>query len=216
MKFATVSIAVVDDHTLFREGLIKLLGEYNHLKVLFDARNGVDMQQKMEQGNIPDVLLLDINMPLMDGPDTLDWINARYPQIKTLALSMYEDDMNIIRMVRKGARGYILKESTASELMHAIDYVFNHEYFINDLLSGRLIKEVNSDSKPKNNLTARETIFLQMCCSELTYKEIADQMSVSPRTVDGYRDQLLEKLNLKSRVGLVLYAIKNGIYKESQ
>jgi DNA-binding NarL/FixJ family response regulator len=134
-----------------------------------------------------------------------------------LALSMYEDDVNIIKMLRKGAGGYVLKECNADELVRAIQSITDTSYYINELVTGKLIRSVQNENEKEGTvparpiLSAREVEFLKLCCSECTYKEIADQMNISPRTVDGYREALFEKLELKSRTGLVLYCIKNNI-----
>lgn len=208
MENKTITVAVVDDHTLFRDGLINLLSEYKHLEILFGAKNGLDLRDKMVLRGVPDIILLDINMPVIDGPESLEWLKQNYPTVRALALSMYEDDVNIIRMLRKGAGGYILKESTAQELVRAIEAVYENDFFVNELVSGKLLK-LSQLKEDGNALLNREIEFLKLCCSEMTYKEIAEQMKVSPRTVDGYRDQLFEKLHIKSRTGLVLYAIKN-------
>lgn len=127
---------------------------------------------------------------------------------------MYEDDKNIIGMLKRGADGYILKECNAAELVRAITTTIETGYYINELVTGRLIRTIKDGAKSKTDvLSGREKEFLVLCCSELTYKEIADKMFVSHRTIDGYRDSLFEKLNIKSRTGLVLFAIKNGYFK---
>jgi DNA-binding NarL/FixJ family response regulator len=156
-------------------------------------------------------------MPEMDGYDTAQWLKENHPDIKVLALSMYDNENSIIRMLKAGAKGYILKDCEPSELKAAIDAVVSKGYYYSDLVSGKLIHAINkiedsgSDTNTLANLNDRETDFLKYACTELTYKEIADKMFVSPRTIDGYRDALFEKLHVKTRVGLVMYAIKNGI-----
>jgi len=125
---------------------------------------------------------------------------------------MFEDDNAVIRMIKSGAGGYILKESKPRELLEAIKTIFSKGVFINEMVSGKLLRSV-SNLEEKPGLTKKELEFLKLCCSELTYKEIADQLFVSPRTVDNYRESLFQKLELKSRTGLVLYAIQNEIFK---
>ncbi len=210
-----IKVAIVDDHTLFRDGLINLLIEHEQIKPVFKAANGIEMREKIEVSDLPDIILMDINMPGMNGHEATRWLRKTYPQIHVLALSMYEDDKNIIDMLKAGADGYILKECNAAELVRAITSIINEGYYFNELVSGRLIRSIKSDTHPENTtapLSEREKEFLILCCSELTYKEIAEKMFVSPRTVDGYRDSLFEKLDLKSRTGLVLYSIKNGLF----
>ena len=132
---------------------------------------------------------------------------------------MYDNENSIIRMLKCGAKGYILKDSEPAELKAAIDAVLTKGYYYSDLVSGKLIHAINkiddegSDINTVSNLSERETDFLKYACTEMTYKEIADKMFVSPRTIDGYRDTLFEKLNVKTRVGLVIYTIKNGIFQ---
>ena len=210
------TIVLTDDHTLLRNGLAALVKSLGHT-VLFEADNGKDFIKKLDKNNLPEMVLLDINMPEMDGYETAQWIKNNCPQIKVLALSMYDNEASIIRMLKSGAKGYILKDSEPAELKAAIDAILNKGYYYSDLVSGKLIHAINkiddegSDTNTVNNLNERETGFLKYACTELTYKEIADKMFVSPRTIDGYRDALFEKLHVKTRVGLVMYAIKNGV-----
>lgn len=211
MEKEQIHIAIVDDHTLFRNGVASLMGEFEELKVVFEAENGEQMQQMLVKHPVPHVILMDINMPVMNGYDATRWLKDKYPQIKVLALSMFEDDKAVIRMIKSGASGYVLKESRPRDLLEAIKTIAEKGVYINDLVSGKLIRSVSApDDAPA--LTQKELEFLKLCCSELTYKEIADQMYVSPRTVDNYRESLFQKLNIKSRTGLVLYAIQNEIF----
>jgi len=211
METDKISIAIVDDHTLFRNGVAALMGEFDELGVTFEAENGEQMQQALRKHPAPDVMLMDINMPVMDGYDATAWLKKNYPAVRVLALSMFEDDQAVIKMIRCGASGYVLKESRPRELLEAIKSIHTKGVYINEMVSGKLIRSVIDDEKVE--FTAKELDFLKYCCSELTYKEIADKMYVSPRTVDNYREALFEKLNLKSRTGLVLYAIQNQIFK---
>lgn len=206
-----ISIAIVDDHTLFRIGLAGLLAEFEELQVIFQAENGEQMQQMLQRHPLPDVVLMDINMPVMDGYAATKWLKEKYPQVKILALSMFEEDRAVIRMIRSGASGYVLKESKPRELLHAICTLHQKGVFINEMVSGKLMRSVNEEDGP--GLSKKEFEFLRLCCSELTYKEMADKMFVSPRTVDNYRESLFQKLNVKTRTGLVLYAIQNEIFK---
>jgi two-component system, NarL family, invasion response regulator UvrY len=210
------NIVLTDDHVLLRNGLAALVQSLGHT-VLFEADNGKNFISKLDKNNCPDLVLMDINMPEMDGYDTTQWIKTNYPDIKVLALSMYDNENAIIRMLKCGAKGYILKDSEPAELKAAIDALLTKGYYYSDLVSGKLIHAINkiddegSNVNTVNNLNERETAFLKYACTELTYKEIADKMFVSPRTIDGYRDGLFEKLHIKTRVGLVMYAIKNGV-----
>ena len=205
-------IALVDDHTLFRSGLASLLSEFEELEIVFEATNGADLQSKIKKHEDVQLILMDINMPVMDGFATTKWMKENYPKVYILALSMFEDEKSIINMIKAGANGYMLKESKSSELLIAIKTMIERGFYVNELVSGRLLASVKND-EAKNILTDKELTFLQHCASELTYKEIAGLMNVSPRTVDNYRESLFAKLNLKSRTGLVVYGIKNGLIK---
>jgi DNA-binding NarL/FixJ family response regulator len=211
MQTDKILIAIVDDHTLFRSGVGGLLSEFDELNVVFEAGNGHLMQQMLLKCPLPHVILMDINMPVMDGYDATRWLKEKYPQIKVLALSMFEDDKAVIKMIKCGASGYVLKESKPKEVLDAIKTIHTKGVYINDLVSGKLIRSVTEEENTPG-FTKKELEFLKLCCSELTYKEIADKMFVSPRTVDNYREALFQKLNLKSRTGLVLYAIQNEVY----
>jgi DNA-binding NarL/FixJ family response regulator len=205
------NIALVDDHVLMRKGLANLLQDLEH-QVLFEADNGKDFLDKLKDHTSPELVLMDINMPQMDGYETALEIKQSYPDIRVLALSMYDDELAIIKMLRNGARGYVLKDCEPKELKAAIKAVLEKGFYYSELVSGYLIRTINNPDDI-SRLSTREIEFLKLCCTEMTYKEIADKMCLSPRTVDGYRDELFRKLCIKSRVGLVMFAIKNGIVK---
>jgi len=211
MENNKIHIAIVDDHTLFRNGVAALMAEFDELQVIFEAENGQQMQQALSKHKQPDVILMDINMPVMDGYASTKWVKQNYPKVRVLALSMFEDDKAVIQMIKCGAGGYVLKESRPRELLEAIRAIHEKGVYINEMVSGKLLRSV-ADKDDAPDISKKELEFLRLCCSELTYKEIADQMFVSPRTVDNYREALFLKLNLKSRSGLVLYAIQNGIF----
>jgi DNA-binding NarL/FixJ family response regulator len=206
-----INIAIVDDHALFRSGVASLMAEFDELEVVFEAENGQQLQQAIVKHTPPDVILMDINMPVMDGYASAKWVKQNYPKVRVLALSMFEEDKAVIQMIRCGAGGYVLKESRPRELLEAIKAIHEKGVYINEMVSGKLLRSV-TDKDDLPEISKKELQFLKLCCSELTYKEIADQMFVSPRTVDNYREALFLKLNLKSRTGLVLYAIQNGIF----
>ena len=209
-----ISIVIVDDHALFRSGVANLLSEFDEINVLFQASSGKDLQQKLSADDLPDIILMDITMPLMDGYEATKWITTLYPGISVLALSMFDDEKSIINMLKAGACGYLLKESNPSDLLEAIKITKEKGLFINENVSGRMLMSLRNESKVSTagtKLSNREMEFLQYCSTELTYKEIADRMNVSPRTVDNYRESLFAKLNIKSRTGLVVYGIKNSL-----
>ena len=209
-------IVLTDDHSLLRNGLAELVKSQGHT-VLFEADNGNDFIAKLDVKLLPNLVLMDINMPEMDGFETTQWLKQNHPDVHVLALSMYDNETSIIRMLKCGAKGYILKDSEPAELKTAIDDIISKGFYYSDLVSGKLMHAINHMDDDGDGLKSlvplndRETDFLKYACTELTYKEIADKMFVSPRTIDGYRDALFEKLKLKTRVGLVMYAIKNGI-----
>ena len=211
----TIKVALVDDHVLLRNGLAGLVNSFDGYEALFEANNGSDFQKKIKEDNLPDMVLMDINMPEMDGYATAQWLKQTYPLIKVLALSMYDNENSIIRMFKAGAKGYILKDSEPNELKAALDSITNRGYYYSELVTGKLIHSINKSDDDAvsnaNKLTEREVDFLKLACSEMTYKEIASQMHLSPRTIYGYRDALFEKLNIKTRTGLAIYAIKNGL-----
>ncbi len=211
MEAEKIRIAIVDDHTLFRNGVASLMSEFPDLQVVFEAENGQQMQAALAKHPAPDVVLMDINMPVMDGYEATAWLRKNYPGSKVLALSMFEDDLAVIKMIKSGASGYVLKESKPRDLLEAIKTIYTKGLYINELVSGKLIRSMGDDDEI--DISKKELDFLKYCCSELTYKEIADKMNVSPRTVDNYREALFLKLNLKSRTGLVLYAIQNQVFK---
>ncbi len=210
-------IAIVDDHTMFRKGLINLINLFPNYSVLFDASNGKDFITQLNPKHLPDIVLMDITMPVMDGYATAEWLQTNYPEIKILALSTMDSETAIIKMIKSGAKGYVLKDADPSELKYAFDEVLSQGYFYNELITRKVMQAVNNLLDTKNplaafaKLTERELEFLKYACTEMSYKEIADKMFVSVRTVEGYRDALCEKLDLKSRVGLAIYAIKNQI-----
>jgi two-component system, NarL family, invasion response regulator UvrY len=211
------TIALADDHTVMRNGLATLLKSLDYA-ILFEADNGQDFINKINMGQVPDVALLDINMPKMDGYDTAAWLKQNFPDVKVLALSMYNDEAAIIRMLKNGARGYVLKDSDISDVRLAIESVMIKGYYHSDLVTGKLIHSINHFDAPAHSsikellkLNDKEIEFLKWACTEMSYKEIAAKMFLSPRTVEGYRDALFEKLDVRTRVGLVLFAIKNNI-----
>jgi DNA-binding NarL/FixJ family response regulator len=211
-----ILVGIVDDHTMFRQGIRSILSENEAIKIVFDAPNGSIMKEKIATNPLPHVVLMDITMPQVNGYDATRWLKQNHPSVKVLALSMFEEDEPIIRMLKCGAGGYILKESTAADLVFAIKTIAEHDYFLNNLVTGKLIRSLQEEINAPNvvsDLTANEIRFLELCCAEFTYKEIAGKMNLSVHTIDNYRDALFEKLELKSRTGLVLFALKNNIVR---
>jgi len=213
----TAKIVLVDDHVLLRNGLAALVTSLGYT-VMYECSNGRQLIEKLTNHNDPDLVLMDINMPELDGFETTLWLKKNHPLINVLALSMYDNESSIIRMIKNGAKGYILKDTDPAELKQAISSVISKGFYYSDLVSGRLIRAIRDDEdndydnkKAVLGLNEKEIEFLKFAATEMTYKEIAQQMHLSPRTIDGYRDQLFQKLNVVSRVGLVVFAVKNGI-----
>ncbi|HTI60333.1 response regulator transcription factor [Mucilaginibacter sp.] len=207
---APIQIALVDDHRLFRSGIAYLINNFHRYSVLFEAGDGEEMIKKIQSKLKPDIILLDISMPKMDGISTARWLRTNHPDIKIIVLSMFEDAEKVLTMVRMGVKGYLLKDSEPVDFEDALMKVANDEIYYPDFVTRHLVHNINIDFTLAK-LNSREIEFLKLSATELTYKEIAEHMCISSRTVDGYRDQLFEKLQIKSRIGLVLYAIKNKL-----
>jgi two-component system, NarL family, invasion response regulator UvrY len=210
-------VVLVDDHVLLRNGLASLIRGFGEYEVLFEACGGKDLIRQLQNNRLPDIILLDINMPEMDGYDTACWLRRNFPEIKVLALSMYDTDSAIVRMLKNGAKGYVLKDIDAGVLKVALDSVLEKGFYYTDMVTGKLIHTISTLDDPEMRmrrllaLNERELEFMKLVCTEWTYKEIADRMYLSPRTIDGYRDALFEKLNVRTRVGLAMYAVRSGI-----
>ncbi len=206
-------IVIVDDHLLFASSLEKLIHTFGGFKVLYKAGNGAELQEHFELNKPkPDIILLDVNMPVMNGLETVVWLTETHPNIKVLVLSMEDDEDHILKMIRSGAKGYLLKDIDPENLKHALLEVLQKGFYYTEKINEILLDIVQGKGKPseKSLLKENEITFLKLACTEKTYKEIADIMCLSPKTIDGYRQELFSKLNIKNRVGLVLYAIKNN------
>ncbi|MBK9109155.1 MAG: response regulator transcription factor [Saprospiraceae bacterium] len=212
-----VKIAIVDDHTMMVQAIANLLNARDEFKVIFTCRNGRELTEKLTVlDQLPDLVLLDINMPLMNGWETAEWIQKNYPQMRILCLTMNDDEMSVIKMFKSGAKGYVLKDAEEDELFLAIHSVMTKGFYYSDYVAKVMIDSFKSegipgDSQMMSPLKEREIEFLVLCCTELNYKQIADLMHLSPKTIDGYRDDLFQKLHVRSRIGLVLHAIKHGL-----
>ncbi|MCJ8290876.1 MAG: response regulator transcription factor [Crocinitomicaceae bacterium] len=216
-----IQIAIVDDHKLFRAGLINLvLSLGDEFQIQLQANHGQELLDILEKiktdpnKSLPNLIILDVDMPIMDGFETAEHLKTLYPEIKILVLTMLQDETTLIRMLKLGIKGYLGKDVEPAELKNALLEIHNKGFHYTDAFTGRLIAVLQSDGENDPTVSLmndRELTFLKHCCSEMTYKEIAALMFLSPKTIDGYRASLFEKLEAKSRVGLVLYAIKNGI-----
>jgi DNA-binding NarL/FixJ family response regulator len=205
-----VQIALVDDHRLFRSGIASMVQKLDGYTVIFEAGNGEELIGNIQLGKRPHIVLLDINMPVMNGINTASWLRGAHPEIRVIVLSMADDPERVLSMLKLGIKGYLLKDAEPYDFEQALQRVSHGDVYYPDFVTKYLLDTINPPVE-QSKLNTREIEFLKLASTELTYKEIADQMKISVRTVDGYRDQLFEKLHLKSRVGLVLYAIKNKL-----
>ena len=207
------SIVIVDDHLLIAKALTGIIENFKQFNVLYECENGKLLQEKMQhKKNVPDIILLDISMPVMDGFETALWLTEKHPEVLIIALSMQDNEQSLIKMVKAGAKGYLLKNVHPLELEKALNGLVKNGSYYPDWAASKVFASLAKKENPNNSisLTEREKEFLQFSITEMTYKEIAEKMFCSPRTVESYRDSLFEKLDLKTRVGLAVYAIRNG------
>lgn len=207
------TIVIVDDHILIAKALSTIVSNFDQFEVLYVCENGLDLQERMKTKALPDIVLLDISMPVMDGFETAKWLKETYPDILIMALSMQDDEQSLIKMIKNGAKGYMLKNVQPRELEKALNSLISKGHFFPEWASSKVFTSISEDTIDANrriNLSDREIEFLGYVTSEMTYKEISEKMFCSPRTIENYRDSLFEKLELKTRVGLAVYALKNG------
>ena len=211
-----IKVALADDHVLLRNALASLIDKFENCKVTLQASNGKKLSAEISPSNMPDVVLLDLNMPEMDGFATAIWLRDNYPSIQVLMLTMYDSELTLIRLLQAGVKGFLKKDIHPNELKYAIHSVMENGYYYSHNATGKLLNlfRNNSESASTWNKTMLSEIdirFLQLSCSEMTYKEIAQEMKLNPRGVDNLRDNLFTKLDVKSRVGLAMYAIRHGL-----
>ena len=211
-----IKIAIADDYKIFREGLKVGLSADDSLEVMLEADNGEDLLKALETAT-PDIILMDLKMPIMDGMEATKEVRKKFPSIKVLVVSMYEDDKFIIHLMENGANGYLLKNAEPDEIRRSIYSVHENGYYFNDLVNKALLKKLvlKNNLKPSFNqnidLTEREHEVLKMICEEKTAAEIAKEIFLSPRSVEGIRQRLIEKIGVRNTAGLVMFAVKNGI-----
>lgn len=210
-----IKVALADDHILLRDALASLINTFNNCRVIFTASNGQETVDKIKNNQIPDVLILDLNMPLLDGYETSSWLQKNYPNIHVLMLTMYDTDLTLIRLLQAGVKGFLKKDIHPDELRYAIRSVMESGYYYSYNVTGKLVNMFRGapEEMPlkKNLLNEQELQFLKLSCTELTYKEISGEMGLSPRSVDALRDALFSRLEVKSRVGLAMFAIRHGL-----
>ena len=211
----TIKVAIVDDHKLVSKALENMISLNPNFQVTMNCFNGQDFIDELQKTKThPDVVLMDINMPIKNGIETTAEVSRKFPNLKVIALTMEDNEGTIIKMMKAGAKGYLLKDMSPDILFNAINIVHEKGIFYTDMVTQSLLKIKTEEKFMKEldeTLKDRELEFIRLACSELTYREIADQMFVSPRTIDGYRDSIFLKLNVKTRVGIVLFAIKHNL-----
>ncbi len=208
-------VAIVDDHNLFADSLKGLINNFKNFEVQYCLTNGQELIDNLTpKSDFPDIILLDINMPVMNGIQTMTWLYKNQPSLKVLALSMEDNEETIIKMLRNGAKGYLLKDIHPEELENALNQVIEKGFYYTEKVSDSLISSLHLPSDEIDNskfdLNDKEKKFLKLACTDKTYREIADVMFLSPKTIDGYRENVFKKFKVGNRIGLVLYAIKNG------
>ena len=210
-------IVIVDDHLLIAKAIASIIDGFRDYRVLYECENGDALVEKFTQpANIPDIVLMDISMPGMDGFETTAWLRDHHPDVLVMALTMQSDNESLLKMIRAGARGYLQKNVHPLELEKALDAMKDRGLYYPDWAASRVLQSLASGDLEKEDpvpLSPREKEFLKFACTELTYKEIAEKMFCSPRTVESYRDALFEKLGVKTRVALALFAVKTGLHK---
>jgi DNA-binding NarL/FixJ family response regulator len=207
------TLGIADDHQLFVKSLGLMIATFNNFRVVVEASNGKDLIEKLEaKKEIPDMMLLDVNMPQMNGYETAAWLQQNHPSVKLVALSMNDSDLVIIDMIKAGCCAYLLKDTHPNELEKALNEIAAKGYYNADVSNVNFRRLLHAqEQKDSLNISPKEQIFLKHACSDMTYKHIASLMGVTERSVDSYRESLFQKLNVQSRVGLCLEAIRKGL-----
>jgi two-component system, NarL family, invasion response regulator UvrY len=207
-----IRLALAEDHKLVRDGICSILKASGHFDIVIEAANGVELIDALKKVKVlPEICVLDINMPDMDGYETIEAVRSQWPAMKFLTLTMYRNEYAVVKMLRLGTNGYLLKSSSHTELINALLAIYHSGKYDSELALKYKRQIVNSLEIQFPTVTDRELKFLSYCCSDMRYKEIADKMHVSARTVEGYRNDLFNKLNIKTRTGLAMYAMNAGI-----
>lgn len=211
-----IKIAIADDYKIYRDGIKVGLAADKNLQVVLEADNGEDLLNGLEKAQ-PDVIIMDLKMPVMDGMEATKEVRKRFDAMKVLVVTMYDDDKFIIHLMEMGANGYLLKNAESEEIRKSIYAVHENGYYFNDLVNKALLKKLvlKRNFKPSFNqdieFTERELEVLKLICEEKTAAEIGKEIFLSPRSVEGIRQKLIEKVGVKNTAGLVMFALKNGI-----
>jgi DNA-binding NarL/FixJ family response regulator len=211
-----INIGIADDHKLFRKGLISLLTLYDDLKVIWEASDGKELLLKVDE-QLPDILLVDVNMPKLSGIEATKKLVLKYPKIKIIALSMYEDNGHILAMIESGAKGYLIKDSEPSEIYISIIELYNKGYINSSLVANTLKNKMElsgKDSEMFASLTDKDKQYLNLISKGLFSKEIAVILGINLRTVEGYIEKIMVKLNAKNRIQLATFAVKHGLSED--
>lgn len=213
-----LKVYIADDHTLFRKAMVNLLQTFKYVSEVKDAENGKELLTLIKY-DVPDVAIVDLQMPVMDGSETCETIIQKYPDVKIIILTMHDSEKFILHMMEMGVHAFLLKNTEPDELERAIYAVVEKDFYNNDLVASAIRKNYSDKKHTRNpllkstELSDREKDIVGLLCQELTNKEIGDRLGLSERTVENHRYRILEKLNLKSTIGLVRYAYENGIIK---
>jgi two-component system response regulator NreC len=211
-----IKIVIADDHEIFRDGLKLMLGKYSEIHIAGEAQNGLELVELVKEHN-PEVILTDIKMPVMDGIDAVKKITAMNTEAGIICLSMFDEDDLIIDMMEAGAKGYLLKNSDKQEIIAAITTVYHGNYFYSKSTSNKLVNLIAKSrfnpyiKKVKPEFSEREIEIIKIICQGFSNKEIGEKLFLSSRTVEGHRQRIMEKMDVKNSVGLVVYAVKNNI-----
>jgi DNA-binding NarL/FixJ family response regulator len=212
---SNITVGIADDHKIFRKGVILSLRPYTNISFIFEAENGEDLLEKL-QGEQPDIVLLDLRMPGKDGIETTKEISKRFPNIRILILTMYEDERFVSHLMENGANGYLLKNADPAEIKKAIMEVMARGYYLNNFVNRVLLKKSAKNKaipslNTEINISEKEKEVIRLLCLEFTASEIAQKMEISARTVESVKDRLMERFGLKNTAGLVFYAVKNNL-----
>lgn len=227
-----IKIGIVDDHNLFRKGLIKLINlgdKDNKYSILFEAGNGNELIEKIGNKTTPkpDIILMDIDMPDMDGFETVSWLQKFHPNINVLVISMFEHEEKIVRMLKLKVKGYLSKDIKVEDMHKALEAIADKGFYYSDKVAEVMAKTIQDEGKIDNEspnglasnpsvwvgLSENEIEFVKLACTEMTYQQIADKMSLSVKTIEGYRENMFQKFKLKNRVSLAMFAVRNGLVK---
>lgn len=217
MKPPVIKVLIADDHEIFRDGLKLMLGSVDTIDLAGEAANGKELAALVDKVR-PDVVVTDIKMPVMDGPQVTRYIIENHPLVKVIALSMFDDEELILEMLEAGATGYLLKNADKAEVIDAIHSVYGNTPYYCKSTSGKLVKLIAysranmQKQKKEAEFTEKEKDIIRLICKEYTNKQIGETLFLSTRTVEGYRMKILEKMGAKNIVGIVIEAIRLGIY----